>query len=91
MTRWKYFAITFGDADRDPIPRALGRTDEEGTQWNAQTLDGDAEWVDSEFLRRLHLRGTTDKDYAFVTEERAAEIIGAWVSSGRLPHAPAEP
>jgi hypothetical protein len=88
MTRWKHFVITFGGSDE--TPRALGRTDEDGPRWNCQTLNGSAEWVDSDFLVAYHLHGTTDKDYAFVEPERAEEIIAAWVSSGRLPHPPDE-
>jgi hypothetical protein len=58
---------------------------------NAQTLGRGIVWVDSEFLQRYHLRGTSDYDYVEITEDRAIEIIEEWVASGRLPRRPDEP
>ena len=91
MTSWRYFFTTPQDRGADSIIRNLGRTDEDGPRHNAQMLNGEAEWAPSEFLERYHLLGSTDKDYVFVPETRAREIIDGWLSEGKLPHAPTEP
>lgn len=91
MTEWQYFYTTSGSARPDSPPRSLGRTDRDGPAYNCQTLGAEATWVDSEFLSRYHLLGTNENDYVEITEERAAEIVDAWVASGRLPRRPEEP
>lgn len=91
MTDWQYFYVTDGPATDDAPPRSLGRTDPSGAPYNAQMLGRGAEWRDSEFLARYHLRGTNEDDYVPISQERAMEIIEAWVSSGRLPQRPHEP
>lgn len=91
MTDWQYFMTTSSDRGDDSVPRSLGRTDRSGRRHNAQTLNGAGGWVNSEFLERYHLLGTTDVAYILIPEERAAEVVKTWVSAGRLAHAPAEP
>ena len=90
MTRWKYFVVTGGDAERDPRPRALGRHDEDGPRYNAETLDRAARWQWSEFLMRYHWRGTTDRDYRWITDDEADALVAEWVAAGRLVHAPGQ-
>jgi hypothetical protein len=90
VTRWRHFYVTRGDHVRNPVPRSLGRSDEDGVQYNAEMLDRAARWQWSEFLMRYHLRGTNENDYVWITEPEARAIIDTWVSEGRLPHAPGE-
>jgi hypothetical protein len=47
--------------------------------------------VDSEYLLRYHLLGTNENDYVEISEERAIDIIGGWVASGRIARWPDEP
>lgn len=88
---WTYFTIGPAGGDENSPPRALGRTDPDGSRYNAQTLNGQSQWVDSEFLSRYHLRGTNEQPYFMISDTRAVEIVEAWVSSGRLPRFPDEP
>ena len=91
MTDWQYFYVTDGPATDDAPPTALGRSDKDGRRHNAEMLTRDAVWKPSEYLMRYHVLGTNEDDYVLISEGRADEIIGAWVSSGRLPQAPDEP
>ena len=91
MTTWRYFFTTPQDRGEDSLVRNIGRTDEEGPRHNAQVLDKGGEWVDSDFLERYHLLGTTDWEYVWVTPDRARELIDTKVSSGRISQAPDEP
>jgi hypothetical protein len=91
MNRWQYFCVTSGKSINDGEPRGLGRTDRDGPPYNAQTIGRGTVWVESEWVQRYHLRGTSDHDYVEISEDRAIEIIEEWVASGLLPHRPDEP
>jgi hypothetical protein len=54
-------------------------------------LDREARWVRSDFLERYHILGTNENDYVEISEQRAIEIIGEWVTSAALPRWPDEP
>ena len=91
MTDWQYFYIVSGTARPDSKPYGLGRTDRDGQQYNAQTLGRGVQWVNSEYLLRYHLLGTNENDYVEIAEDRAIELIGEWVASGRITRWPDEP
>ena len=84
MTEWRYFFTTLQDRGDDSIVRLLGRSDQDGLDYNAQMLDGTGTWIPSHFLVAYHLNGTTDVDYVWTPEERAKQPIAEFFATGTV-------
>lgn len=91
MARWRYFFTTQRDEGENSVVGNLCRSDEEGPELNAQLLTRSGRWTKYEFLERYHILGTMDRDYVWITEERARQLVAEFVSDGSIATAPDEP